>query len=1209
MAFREALYSVAPAAYAAGIPITGLGAIMHAARGGIDILAVAIGGALVAALESAADKANVMETRLKEIMGQSAGATAFNALSEGAKAANLSLSDIIPTFETLMQKQQQLGANKGFVGDLSFLGLGDNAKTALLEFGKALQLDGDTGDVASKALGTYFDAMQKVNTATGKATGLTTDLFQSIEKESPRAAQLLAQGLNFGEGPSAVTQLMRSLEQGATITIPQLLQAFQRMGPTIDNELSTRIPGLAQSFNQVKNSALELFTAIGRAEGITSFATALGSVSEAMKGLSSSQDGIQNVIEGFKTFTTLIVGMRAGPAGALAAFTILFKSEMDKMVEDMGFSQGAVENFNEALKVITVAAAFSVNPFLGIITALIEFRSEIKDTIDWINKLIEAKTQMAQAATGAIPGAMLGAGAGFMVGGPVGAIAGGLLGGAAGAFAATRGGPTQSTGDQQTDQFANETAMQNGDAVSLVLEKVKQASDAASASVGMLNSSFAATPAVAEQAGSAASKAAQTASSAVSQSNLAIVQSTQAAIAQMNAASVGAGVSGAGNAVSGPSFSTDQFATETSAQTVGFATGGAFTVGGSGGTDTTRVSFMATPGETVTVTPQGLDAPAGLGGAVSATSLPMSTTPAQNTATGTAAAATIVVAAPSTAAQSPVNDSLLHSTLSNAVANGSGGLVTTMSGAKVDIVTAVNTMNANVTAALANIAATTAKAATTATAAATAATAASSGSGGSGGFRLKGDNSPILAAQMKEAAAYEKDSAAQQAIAEKQTAAADALHNAAIDIQNGVATQQEQQLYNASGMGNTTGWGMPRNAQPSASGGTLPPNSRQVGGLPPHSVSAPSFNVGYDIPGGYSDTGGYGVGSPQTGNFVTPPSGQIDMTGNSLDSMMAQGSAYTGPSAYDNLSSYADYATSPSTYASSTPLDSVDPNSFYGNYADGGSFAVGGFGGTDSQPVRFNATPGEPVAIGNDGISQILHSVLAKVDLGGMFSGLINPVQTAPQAPAPSAVQFAPHTSTEINHTVVNQAAQSATQPIIMPAPLQSPSDNVQPETSVPPWFTPLSASTPESQPNISPPSAVSQPIVPDFSGLLSGLSSLATSTPELPSARQPDFLAAQRPIVPDFSGLISGISSLITSKPDTPIAASVAQPSAAPLPPIHAPEPADKKNTDNQDAQNARQIGRNNKSLTFKVAQDRNGQPAFVASMSQMQRAIQAAR
>lgn len=49
--------------------------------------------------------------------------------------------------------------------------------------------------------------------------------------------------------------------------------------------------------------------------------------------------------------------------------------------------------------------------------------------------------------------------------------------------------------------------------------------------------------------------------------------------------------------------------------------------------------------------------------------------------------------------------------------------------------------------------------------------------------------------------------------------------------------------------------------------------------------------------------------------------------------------------------------------APSTPLDIVDEASFYGAYAHGGSFTVGGPGGTDSQLIALRATPGETVTV------------------------------------------------------------------------------------------------------------------------------------------------------------------------------------------------------------------------------------------------------
>lgn len=73
----------------------------------------------------------------------------------------------------------------------------------------------------------------------------------------------------------------------------------------------------------------------------------------------------------------------------------------------------------------------------------------------------------------------------------------------------------------------------------------------------------------------------------------------------------------------GPSFQAPLDTTDENSFYGGYATGGSFVVGGNGGTDTTRVSFMATKGELVTITPEGLQSPSGLRGASAANYSPV----------------------------------------------------------------------------------------------------------------------------------------------------------------------------------------------------------------------------------------------------------------------------------------------------------------------------------------------------------------------------------------------------------------------------------------------------------------------------------------------------------------------------------------------------------------------------------------------------------
>ncbi|WP_256807776.1 hypothetical protein [Bradyrhizobium sp. Bra64] len=111
-------------------------------------------------------------------------------------------------------------------------------------------------------------------------------------------------------------------------------------------------------------------------------------------------------------------------------------------------------------------------------------------------------------------------------------------------------------------------------------------------------------------------------------------------------------------------------------------------------------------------------------------------------------------------------------------------------------------------------------------------------------------------------------------------------------------------------------------------------------------------------------------------------------SGGSADSTNAMGDVMGGSGGSSDYSSSSDYSGSSgysSDYGSSggadtSAMDYGGGSTDYGYFATGGSFTVGGSGGTDSQLVQFHATPGEKVSIdtGSGGAPSVLGSSDAK---------------------------------------------------------------------------------------------------------------------------------------------------------------------------------------------------------------------------------------
>lgn len=254
---RDALHTMAPAAVAAGIPIHELGGFAMAARGGLIGLAVALGATVDVALEKAADRASILKGRLTDLLGAGAGGTASAAL----EASNL--QNLQPALEELSRASNSPGFDTmGF----RYSDSTNQNLQAANAFSKALQLNGETASQASASVAAYFRTMDQFDQKIGRQVGLTLDLFQKIEQESPGAARAIAAALNAGAGPEGPQNIERILAN-SSISFGQFTAALARANPRIDKVFAERPPTLEQSFDKAGESFSRFMEKLGESSG------------------------------------------------------------------------------------------------------------------------------------------------------------------------------------------------------------------------------------------------------------------------------------------------------------------------------------------------------------------------------------------------------------------------------------------------------------------------------------------------------------------------------------------------------------------------------------------------------------------------------------------------------------------------------------------------------------------------------------------------------------------------------------------------------------------------------------------------------------------------------------------------------------------------------------------------------------------------------
>src|SRR5216683_2957793 len=104
--FRETIHTLHPILETAALDLGGIGQFASVARGGIELLAVAVGGSLLIALSKAGDATKIAIQRFSELGGGS-GKSAFEGAEQAARRLGIATDDTLKPLETatlLLQK-------------------------------------------------------------------------------------------------------------------------------------------------------------------------------------------------------------------------------------------------------------------------------------------------------------------------------------------------------------------------------------------------------------------------------------------------------------------------------------------------------------------------------------------------------------------------------------------------------------------------------------------------------------------------------------------------------------------------------------------------------------------------------------------------------------------------------------------------------------------------------------------------------------------------------------------------------------------------------------------------------------------------------------------------------------------------------------------------------------------------------------------------
>ncbi len=305
-AFRETTHTIDPALKEMGAGISGLTMFTGAARGGFVLLATAISGAFVAALEMAGDRSIVANERLATLLGNTKQASeVMDALSQVSVKTGIDLGDLTGAFEKLAtQASTSSIVLKSAPGvDVPNMRLGTLAinqqVAALTSFSESLSLGRASAAQSKDALNTLYDAINKGGT-------ISIATLQKIDDLSPKLGHDLAAA--FGIAGGNFQQWIASLN-GAGVSVDNLLSHVIRFKPYVDAAFDAA-PALtlSQSFDRLKASFFSLLDEVAKQTGFHDLAGVVQQLTGYLNDLAKDPGPL---IEGFNNFAGAVRSVAA----------------------------------------------------------------------------------------------------------------------------------------------------------------------------------------------------------------------------------------------------------------------------------------------------------------------------------------------------------------------------------------------------------------------------------------------------------------------------------------------------------------------------------------------------------------------------------------------------------------------------------------------------------------------------------------------------------------------------------------------------------------------------------------------------------------------------------------------------------------------------------------------------------------------------------
>ena len=229
--YREIVHSVGPALQGLGVQLSSLTQFSYAARAGLGVLALAVGGELLVKLGQSRDELEKMDFRLQAFAGEGNGGKIGADLKKASDAAGVMPSQIAPAVESILQLENALlHANPSVIyapGYNPFDGITNGAAGAVravqtvTEQFKLNKLD--TAD-ATKATNEFFASI-KTN------SGLTKQEFDKLINEAPTFAAAFAKAF----GANSLYDFQNALQK-LPIPLQDVMKTLLKMGSTTDEQ-------------------------------------------------------------------------------------------------------------------------------------------------------------------------------------------------------------------------------------------------------------------------------------------------------------------------------------------------------------------------------------------------------------------------------------------------------------------------------------------------------------------------------------------------------------------------------------------------------------------------------------------------------------------------------------------------------------------------------------------------------------------------------------------------------------------------------------------------------------------------------------------------------------------------------------------------------------------------------------------------------------